>query len=166
MLIIYNTFAIDFKKMYSILKNNRNMKKLSLYLIFFLAVQLFFAQEHVLYDYDFAGNRVSRKIIVLESPELRKLSKDIDSIMVSDIVKDFEVRIYPNPTKGYLGVELFGVKNDNAHIVLYNQQGVALNKISVVDGYNSVDMTFFSQGWYVLCIYANDTKREYKIIKE
>ncbi|WP_080903839.1 hypothetical protein [Parabacteroides sp. Marseille-P3160] len=78
-------------------------------------------QSKVKYSYDNAGNRIKRKIIVStkSAPE-----SSTEPEYYSEILSEKEFRIYPNPTTGYLKVEVNGwEETDKGTITLYTLSG-------------------------------------------
>ena len=65
------------------------------------------AQNIVSYAYDYAGNRISRKVVNL-TPTPSHVKKQLDSIPapIEEKLGDQMITIYPNPTKGALAVKI------------------------------------------------------------
>jgi hypothetical protein len=123
------------------------------------------SQSSLVYEYDFAGNRVARKVITLPS-NIRRYNPS-DSIVVKEVFEEKNILVYPNPTKGALGVEITGGDwGEDIRLILYSGQGVLLYQANAQPGINSIDMTTFPRGWYVLRVQTGEKRKEYKILKE
>ena len=84
------------------------------------------AQNIVSYAYDYAGNRISRRVVNL-TPTPPHVKRLIDSIPapVEEKLGDRMITIYPNPTKGALAVDVNGGDNkDEISITSFSAQGV------------------------------------------
>lgn len=125
-------------------------------------------QNIVSYAYDNAGNRISRKVVDLNSnpPHAKKTVEDPPP-PVEEQLGERKITIYPNPTKGALAVEITGGDNkDELRILLISSQGVQLQTIKAVIGSTRVDMQVYPAGWYILRVHAGDKFTEFKIIKQ
>jgi hypothetical protein len=127
-----------------------------------------FSQQTVEYEYDTAGNRVSRNVIVLHTNTRNALvqPQPQDSVVYTEILKDFSVRIYPNPTDGLLTVELNDLpEKQTAVISLYNTSGKQLLLQRNVEYSTEVNLSNQPQGIYILRIEISGNVSEWKIIK-
>lgn len=142
------------------------MKQFYLLFSFMLLFSASIAQNMVSYAYDYAGNRISRKIVQLNSsPNHVKKSAEPDP--VEDQLGERKITIYPNPTKGALAVEITGGDTKDAiNLTLFSAQGVQLQGIKVTASTTPIDMTHYPDGWYILRIQAGDKLKEFKIIKQ
>lgn len=125
--------------------------------------------QTVEYSYDQAGNRTSRQIVNLGSgsSQAKRNTETADSIVVKDILGKLEVKIFPNPTKGALGVELTGINPEiTTRISVYGGQGAQLYNVVATEGFNPLDFSKYPEGWYILRIEAGTERKEYKIIKQ
>jgi len=142
-----------------------------------LVIYILPAQNYkVSYGYDASGGRTSRKIeIVL--PQSRSLFEDTeqpvqeDDLVSSEVVEVNEVKIYPNPTKGSLVIDLtssvFDIQETSApEIVLYDASGRQLQSQRAEVSSFQLDLSSYSPGWYILIIRGGIERQEYKIIKE
>lgn len=148
---------------------NKTVPFYLLLLIFILFTLTGVSDNIVSYAYDNAGNRISRKVVDLNSnPSHAK--KDTTAVLAPPVIEqlgDRAISIYPNPTKGALAVDITGGNvKDELRILLLSSQGVQLQMIKAVIGRNTVDMQVYSTGWYILRIQAGDKVTEFKIIKQ
>lgn len=140
------------------------MKQFYLLFSFMLIFSSSIAQNMVSYAYDYAGNRISRKIVQLNSsPNHVKKSGEPDP--VEDQLGERKITIYPNPTKGALAVEITGGDTKDAiNFTLFSAQGVQLQTRKVTASVTPVDMSVYSSGWYILRVSAGSKVTEFKII--
>jgi len=145
--------------------NHAIIKRLPVLFILFAAVIFQTNSQNISYDYDFAGNRISRKVVPLPPQGAKK--QVTDSVVVEDILGERNILVYPNPTKGALGVEITGGDwDEDIRLILYSGQGVMLYNANAQQGVNPVDMTAYPKGWYILRIQAGEKRKEFKVIKE
>jgi hypothetical protein len=66
-----------------------------------------------------------------------------------------------------LGIDIQGGDSkEELSLIIYSGAGAVLYNQPATEGLNSIDMTQYPQGWYVLRVLAGTEKREYKIVKE
>jgi hypothetical protein len=127
------------------------------------------AQSPVTYTYDNNGNRLTRSIT------LKKSNASSDSISEDESKKEIykeeigevQIRIFPNPTKGILAVEISGVSTEKLiEYSLYNSSGSFLKKQKFSDLQFSIDFTNHPSGIYILRLSIEGEVSEWKIIKE
>lgn len=122
---------------------------------------------YIKYDYDAAGNRISRKCLEVTLPQLRSNSVPIDSSSVADELNEIKVTIFPNPTKGVIIVELSDFSPQaNLKFSLFSSDGKILKRVVPQSDRTSMDLSSYSSGLYLLYIAAGENKIECKIIKQ
>ncbi|MEA4937002.1 MAG: T9SS type A sorting domain-containing protein [Paludibacter sp.] len=123
--------------------------------------------QTVNYTYDHAGNRISRKVITLPPPPQGAKQQSTDSTVVQDMMGERTITVYPNPTRGNLGVQITGGNTEEEiRLIIFGGQGVQLYNSNVQQGINTVDMTAYPKGWYILRVQAGEKRKEFKVIKE
>jgi len=132
--------------------------------------------QTISYGYDFAGNRTSRSITipparpVAENNSVLKSSEEKEGNsdkIFKDSLGKVEIKIYPNPTKGWLRVELLNLaEGANANLTIFDIQGKKLIDIAVVNQSNQLDLSNLPAGSYYLVIKSNDLQTNWTIIKE
>lgn len=123
------------------------------------------SQNMVSYAYDNAGNRISRKIVPLNSNPLH--AKAEAPAPVEEQLGERKITVYPNPTKGMLAVEITGGDDkDQLQISLYNADGKQLQNKKLESGTNPINMATYPSGWYILRVQAGEKRTEFKIIKQ
>jgi hypothetical protein len=138
------------------------------YLLFSFLVFLSTAMQaqKVAYDYDMAGNRISRKVVNLDNPNYAKKQAETP-VPVEDQLGERKITVYPNPTKGALAVEMTGGnQKDQMSLSLFSSQGVQLQSIKVTTTVTPVNMSAYPSGYYILRVQAGDKMTEFKIIKQ
>ncbi len=144
--------------------NHVAIKRLPALFIILAAVIFQCNAQTISYDYDYAGNRISRKVVSL--PQSIK-GQPVDSVLVEDMLGARNILVYPNPTKGALGVEITGGDwDEDIRLILYNGQGVTFYHAKAQQGINPVDMTAYPKGWYIIRVQAGEKRKEFKVIKE
>jgi hypothetical protein len=146
-------------------------------LILFFAGLLFFfcasKAQNVTYGYDAAGNRISRTI-VMQTSSLRAAASEEEEeeeaeepTAYSEILSEVQIKIYPNPTKGLLHIEIQNLPPDvTAQIALYQLSGKLVTLNRGVTYSTEIDITGQPAGTYILKIVAGEEQTEWKIIKQ
>lgn len=146
------------------------MKKFYVFIILILLLLLVnttgFTQVTYSFTYDASGNRLSR-VIPLKSAHI--IGKDTLANQLKtfdDVIGKQSVRIYPNPTKGNLKVELPNLENRNITLQVYSAQGALIQNTVVTDTFTLIDLNSQVAGIYILRISIGELSAEWKIIKE
>jgi hypothetical protein len=133
------------------------------------------AQREVHFTYDNAGNMTSRKIIDLSTPEKAENKDNADNTentndldnFYEDFLGEQEIKIYPNPTKGKLVVEIPSYQyNSNDKIEIVNIQGSMIMRIQPISTRNTISFQEYANSTYILLMYINGKSTEWKIIKQ
>ncbi len=127
------------------------------------------AQPKYGFTYDSRGNRVTRALIVLKSGTI-----PADSLQAKQVEKPLDdqiglqkTRIYPNPTKGLLRIDLPALTEQEATIRLHDSSGRLIIQQSAVEVNNELDLSAYPSGLYIMSIQIGPKDRkEWKIIKE
>jgi hypothetical protein len=98
-----------------------------------------------------------------EMPENNPFSEEI----YTDKLKESDILIYPNPTKGALAVEIRN-KNSEApyQLTVYTMSGAVIFQQSQVGDYTPIDLSSQPKGVYLLRISSQNSFVTWKIIKE
>lgn len=111
------------------------------------------------YTYDDSGNRLTRTFehIVLKSA---------DTTMTETTVGNFNIRIYPNPTKGQLTLNIAELgRNDKVQMFLYDFIGNELSGMDFSTAENTIDMSRHVNGTYFLRVVIGEQTETFKIVK-
>ena len=140
---------------------------LFLLILFLLSFPMTGMAQKVSYDYDYAGNRISRKIVNIPPLTQAKKNDQYQPVPAEEQLGDRKITVYPNPTKGDLAVDITGGNDkDEMQIVLISAQGVQLQVLKAVTGSTPVNMLHYPPGWFILRVKAGDKTTEFKIIKQ
>jgi len=150
------------------------MRNSFLFLCCLLFTSLTLAQT-VRYAYDPAGNRISRTIVLNtlrsapqnETEEEEEEEKEASPTFVEQLTDDLQVKIYPNPTKGLLQIEIAGNENDNnTPIAVFNQSGQQILATQTAGQITPVDLSGVPAGTYILRLIIRERTENYTIIKK
>jgi hypothetical protein len=143
-------------------------------LILLLIPTAMYAQTYEFtYGYDASGNRTGRTFSLksatipqkdtISSPsELSRAKQEI----LQDIISDHKIRIYPNPTKGMINIEIPDNENLTALILVYGIQGNLILSEKVKGTLTGIDLNNQPPGMYILKISLGDQSSDWKVIKE
>lgn len=124
-----------------------------------------YSQTTINFHYDNAGNRKDRIFHSKKSTVAEADSSDINPL--SDQIDQIGIKIYPNPTKGLITVDITSLPdNVPASLSIYDIEGKCLEYIDVQIPSNHLDLSSFPNGIYVLRVTAGTKKTEWKIVKE
>ena len=129
------------------------------------------------YVYNASGGRTLRKVVELDDqlPQSRALIADEyddeEYISVDEGFGINEAKVYPNPTEGYLTIDLTGTifeisETNETEIILYDATGRLLQTRQVKSGLLELDLSSYPQGWYLLILEGGNERQEYKIVKK
>ena len=139
------------------------------------------SQSVAYYSYDFSGNRIGKNVIqfapVLSPPPTEDEDFD-EEVFIKDAlyiftetIETMEVKIYPNPTKGKLIVEINSeepIPEVNINIFTVSGQAILRHKTRHEESVSrtTIDLTPHKSGVYVMKIETTKHTSEWKIIKE
>lgn len=139
------------------------MKKSFLLLCCLLFSGVAFAQV-VKFAYDPSGNRISRTI-VLDKSSMEE--EEAAPTLVEQLTADLQVKIYPNPTKGLLQVEITGNESENKiPIAVFNMNGQQVLVTKTAGQLSPVDLSGVPEGTYILRLTVKGKNENYTIIKK
>lgn len=120
-------------------------------------------RSQVTYAYDKAGNRIARIITLTRSNTVN------DSVLPpqSEMLGEMEIKIYPNPTRGQLRVEIGGLpENAEGSVAVYSMSGKLMYNQAVRSAFTEIDISGRPAGTYILKIVAAGKVTTWKIVKE
>lgn len=117
------------------------------------------------YAYDDAGNRIRRIVLVLKESTGKSTG---DTIMpIEDVIsEDIKMLLYPNPSKGYITLEMENYKDEIGEYSLLDISGRIIDRGTCNSSSMILDMSSYAIGIYLFQVSINDKKCVYKIIKE
>lgn len=129
-----------------------------------LAMPCVISAQSVNYSYDIAGNRIKREIVM----KTRALQQEESTTeCYSDMLSERTIRIYPNPTKGKLRVEIAGYENSDQSVLrIFNVSGQQILSTHVTSSWTEVDISSQTNGIYILHLSLNSKETTWKIIKK
>ena len=139
------------------------MKKYFLLLLLVLCICGNLHSQGLKYSYDEAGNRIKRELVVepISNPIKPTQSKS------SDIMKEKDIHIYPNPTEGMLRVEIVGLMDDdNCSLMISDITGRTVLTCNVSMQMTDLDISAQPKGIYILSVTLNGGTDAWKIIKK
>jgi hypothetical protein len=146
------------------------MKKTILFFNLFALWASAVASQTIQFAYDEAGNRISRVIVFNTSGNTLRsggAETDATSLFEEQLATDLQVKIYPNPTKGRLQVELSGMETDEtAQFALFGLNGEKLLQMETISPLTPIDMSTYPTGIYVLTLTIRGQSTDYKIVKQ
>jgi hypothetical protein len=147
----------------------KHLQHPSYYMLFLLFVTITLqgmAQNMVSYAYDYAGNRISRKIVLLGSNPSH-VKKTADPATTEEKLGDRVIKVFPNPTKGALAIDINGGnEKDELRIIVFDANGKQLLNKKIEAGTTPVNMGSYPVAYYILRVQAGERMTEFKIIKQ
>ena len=119
--------------------------------------------QSVNYSYDNAGNRTTRLINLSQSPA----APEETITVLSDLIAEKSIVIYPNPTKGIITVDIKDyVSKMNVEFRLTDLSGKTIINRKATSSSQTLDLSRQASGIYLLYIRINSESVVWKIIKE
>lgn len=121
------------------------------------------------YTYDLNGNRLTANIIYLTVSAPSAAPEVVEALEV-DEPSGLTVKIYPNPTRGDLRVEIAGgpselLEEPKSSIQVWDMQGRLIISVNPLSASNRVDLTPFCNGAYIMHLTVRGVTKSYKILK-
>ncbi|MDT3738618.1 MAG: T9SS type A sorting domain-containing protein [Candidatus Kapabacteria bacterium] len=144
-----------------------NLTKICVFFIIaFVSMQLYTNQLYAqptgpgyILTYDDSGNRLSRTFTNV-------ILKSVDTTMTETAVGNFNIKIYPNPTKGQLTLIIANLgSNDKVQLFLTDFSGNELARMDFSTAENTIDMSKHVNGTYFLRVVIGEQTETFKIIK-
>ena len=151
------------------------LKVLTLALFLCVAVPV---SAQVSYSYDAAGNRITKTITLAKT--MKKMVHPDSVEMVesattanffeepqNDVVGQAEIKIYPNPTKGALRVDIDEVEfTGSDRIEVFDGNGRIVKVSNSITESNLIDLSEAKNGIYIMRITIGGESTSWRIIKE
>lgn len=130
-----------------------------------------YSQDTIKYDYDAAGNRIARVISLLKSGRINNSNPQEET--KQEIIKDSSfdggaVRIYPNPTRGFVEIEIPDEveKSEVIWFIVTNVHGKRIIDKRHYNNRTQIDLSSQPNGLYILNIKKGQVVSQWKIIKQ
>ena len=126
------------------------------------------------FAYDAAGNRVSRTILIRGQggggeSKGATTEKNVKEIIDNAFDQEIPMRIYPNPTKGIVRIDLGSTMSEDisgVRIVAYDLGGRKLIDKKAEGVSSSIDFSGYPDGTYILHVIFGEVISPWKIIKQ
>jgi 2',3'-cyclic-nucleotide 2'-phosphodiesterase (5'-nucleotidase family) len=150
--------------------------KLKIVIISILAFLSFNSfSQNIEYTYDAAGNRTARFVIppapaqaeAQDSSDTNSYNNEQEPEVYKDFLAEKELRIYPNPTRGKLTIEIVNYNlNEIGTLQVFDMAGRLIKSENNISERMQVDITSQPAGSYIMVIVIGKEKSERKIIKQ
>lgn len=121
--------------------------------------------QGITFEYDAAGNRISRRVITLRSVQASEPEEEPE--VYSEKLSTSQISIYPNPTEGLLKIDLYGLESDQtAQLNLYDLSGKLVTSQQAATSFSEIYFMDQPKGMYILKIVIDEEESEWKIIKK
>jgi hypothetical protein len=120
------------------------------------------------YTYDEAGNRIQRDLIFIQdNKSLEFENTQQDSVVYNYNVFSYDVKIYPNPTDGFLKVEIIDFPpNLSMQLFVYDTQGRSIFSTTTNTAVTEIDFSNQANGMYILQLIIDNRKKEWSVLKQ
>ena len=116
-----------------------------------------YSQNKISYQYDAAGNRISREILFSQS----------QMAINTDMLGEHKITISPNPTEGLLRVEILdGGDAIDGDAMVYSANGSLVASAPLKSSVTELNIGSCPSGIYLLHIKQGNSKLVWKIIKK
>lgn len=117
--------------------------------------------QQVVYNYDNAGNRLSRSTGSKSSKSRRKEHADEEFINLSQLIY-----VGPNPTTGLLTIRIPSLTDGSqCSVALYSMSGQVLQESVVTSQETTLDLSSYPNGYYLLTTKLGNEQNSYKVVK-
>lgn len=119
------------------------------------------------FTYDASGNRTERVIDLTKSAEITASSSAANEEKTFEAeLSSLDIRIYPNPTKGLLKIEIPDIGDIKPTLVVYNLQGKQIIHKVVSGPTSTINLSNQPSGMYIMKIVNGQESVDWKIIKD
>ena len=132
------------------------MKKIISFLFSILLIAGMLNAQQISFGYDAAGNQKTQNSKQAE-----------DEAVVNEQLDRYQLKIYPNPTKGMLAVEITGITDDvSSTVSIYSMQGLLVSEQNVTSTRIDFDLSSQPSGTYIMKVVIGTKNTMWTIIKE
>jgi hypothetical protein len=119
----------------------------------------------VFYDYDPAGNRTLRRILIDTD---RRGDTTATEQFEEPPLNDGSILAYPNPTTGgvNIGVSPNLLEKEDGRYVVVDLSGREIRKGSIIQSQTVLDLTGEASGNYILTVFVGKRREKWQIIKQ
>ncbi len=124
------------------------------------------------YEYDNAGNRIVRKVLILEDgssgqKSMKNQSDSHQDDFFTDKAGDISLKIFPNPTTSSVTLEIDNLTETIAgNLEIYNFAGTRIDTREISSHTTKIDLSRYTSGTYLITVRINDKNTYWKIVKQ
>lgn len=119
------------------------------------------------FNYDYGGNMEQRRQINMKSGNGESLQQNqLPDTYVSDYLGSKNVKIYPNPTRGELAIELTELPESPVEVLLYDFSGKLVKSGTLHESFFLLDINNKPDGNYLLRLTTGTSQKTYQVIKK
>ncbi len=119
--------------------------------------------NQLIYTHDESGNRILKQLFM----DNRAAAVAGQSSLVKDIIADYNILIYPNPTQGLLRVETKDYNQDlDGRIAIFDMNGRIIKSVEIESQQTMIDINSQPPGIYIMHFLINGKRSAWRIIKE
>ncbi|GEM_PF-5972669 len=89
-----------------------------------------------------------------------KGTASFNKYQTSDLIS--QISVFPNPTSDFINLEL----NEDAQLTIYSNLGKLIKSQELVNGENTLDVSFLNSGVYIIVISSADDSQSSRLIIE
>lgn len=117
-------------------------------------------QNKTKFNYDASGNRVERII------DLTKSATTSTQEVLIEQINDYKIKIYPNPTKGQLKIEMLNSDDIKSFTIsIYTLGGKLITTKKGTIPITEIDLSNRQNGIYIMNVEVNGKTSPWKILK-
>lgn len=141
------------------------MKTINIVLLTLLCLVVQTKAQRVEFNYDFDGNMIERKMLVLDPQHVKSTPKVQEEVIAE--LGEQKITLYPNPTKGMFQIAITLLDTDQKNYFhLYSLSGSRLLEKKISGEYTNIDISKYPTGTYLLDVFLGDKVSRWKVIKQ
>ena len=142
------------------------MRNLLLTVLFAATAFSLCAQDRIVFTYDDVGNRTSREMQTVILPADSTAASDTTNV-ATDLLANYVIKVYPNPTYGQLSVEIVDFEMDKPlTVIVSDRSGIILQQHIMNQPSINLDLSRYPQAaWYIVTFVLEGERKDFKIIK-
>lgn len=145
----------------------------SLFVLIVLSIGAFsqvpFQTFQIYYEYDAAGNRVQRTVIVVDpnNPTDKTQEDSTYNEFQESTLADLQIKVYPNPTYGLIKIEIENLESEvSGSLIVMDLAGRVLIQSNNIESEMLVDFTPYAPGNYSMVLIIDGEKKEWGIVRQ
>lgn len=124
------------------------------------------AQTSVVFEYDDAGNRVTRTIFTFKMSEADSTIAEFDKPHQDENPAAQRIVVYPNPTDGLVNIDFNLPPEPAAYYILTAINGALLEQGNLTSTQTQLNLMNLGKGIYILQVVSGAEKERFKIVKQ